>query len=279
MLNCFIFLQLIDLILIAFYHNQKLVYYAIKNQQENKNVLGDFKSSQVTIKEYLKYFSGIQIKQILSWSTDLSIGLFESQQGVMNVERIKLQKQGTIYLPNIDYYCCEPLPQEWMNQFEKRKKINNNTSFAISDVSNILDHSRVQQTKQPSRKVVILQPLPKINQINLRFYILNFWNIKKTQIKYLILIIDLHLVNYFYVFLLYILTNIQCNFQINLSKQGLTRKKQIQKNSVKKYNQYQSNFVDKSCQFLSHLKAKIKVYSLQILIYGFQIRIQQFMLL
>ncbi|CAD8061259.1 unnamed protein product [Paramecium primaurelia] len=125
--------------------------------------LGDFKSSQVTIKEYLKYFSGIQIKQILSWSTDLSIGLVESQQGNINVERIKLQKQGIIYLPNIDYYCSEPLPQEWMNQFEKRKKHNINqignisTSFAISDVSNILDHSRVHQTKYPSRKSCTVQ--------------------------------------------------------------------------------------------------------------------------
>lgn len=101
--------------------------------------LDDFKSQNIVIRDFIKYFSGFQITSILSWATELSIGLDESQFGQINVASIPLTKFGAVYLPPVDYYCCEPLHVEWMNQFSRKLVRQNMASFAISDMSNILD--------------------------------------------------------------------------------------------------------------------------------------------
>lgn len=64
-------------------------------------------------------FSGKEIKPLLSWGTNITLGLHDS--GIIDVSNLKLHDHHGVYLhDNADYYTCDPLPEEWVNVIQEK---------------------------------------------------------------------------------------------------------------------------------------------------------------
>ncbi|EGR33256.1 lmbr1-like conserved region family protein, putative [Ichthyophthirius multifiliis] len=132
-LTCFIPLNKIKILYFFSQQRDGLHQYITEKQyltmslyQENTKIgsldiqLKDFLNEQVIKNEYYKFFSGKSLP-ILKWGINLTIGVFNSKQ--IDVTRINLKYHHGVYLPNVDYYTCEPLPIEWIQLISQKEDI------------------------------------------------------------------------------------------------------------------------------------------------------------
>lgn len=96
----------------------------IRLYQEHKKIgrinfpMSNFLSENIMEREFYKIFSGKELP-LLKWELNFTVGIHD--KGFVNVTRIKLSEFEGIFLPNRDYYSCEPLPAEWFSIINYKK--------------------------------------------------------------------------------------------------------------------------------------------------------------
>ena len=89
-------------------------------------------------REYYKMCSGKEIMPILSWGIYVTLGVYQSED--TDLSNLKLhQHEGICLHDNLNYYTCDPLPEEWVNVIEEKpdKEMPSHSLFNYSRPPNI----------------------------------------------------------------------------------------------------------------------------------------------